>query len=47
VAFGSLMGLMSLDLGADYGMRIWLETVRDHPVPTFPMFSGISNNQGT
>ena len=40
VAFGFLMGLVSFDFGlttASSCLRISLETVRDHPVPTFPM----------
>jgi hypothetical protein len=40
VAFGFLMGLVSLDLGlttVSSCFRIWLETVRDHPVPTLPI----------
>ena len=40
VAFGFLMGLVSFDFGlttASSCLRISLDTVRDHPVPTFPM----------
>ena len=40
VAFGFLIGLVSLDFGlttVSSCFRIWLETVRDHPVPTLPM----------
>src|SRR5262245_19339298 len=40
VAFGFLMGLVSFDLGlttVSSCFLIWLEAVRDHPVPTLPM----------
>jgi hypothetical protein len=40
VAFGFLMGLLNLLFGlptVSSCLRIWLEAVRDHPVPTFPM----------
>ena len=40
VAFGFLMGLVSLDFGlttVSSCFLIWLETVRDQPVPTLPM----------
>jgi hypothetical protein len=40
VALGFRMGLVSFDFGlttASSCLRIWLETVRDQPVPTFPM----------
>jgi hypothetical protein len=40
VAFGFLMVLVSLDFGlttASSCFLIWLETVRDQPVPTLPM----------
>ena len=40
VALGFLMGLVSLDFGlttVSSCFLIWLETVRDHPVPTLPI----------
>ena len=40
VALGFLMGFVSLDFGlttVSSCFRIWLETVRDQPVPTFPI----------
>jgi hypothetical protein len=40
VAVGFLIGLVSLDFGlttASSCFLIWLETVRDQPVPTLPM----------
>ena len=40
VAFGFLTCLLSFDFGLttlSSCFRIWLETVRDHPVPTLPM----------
>lgn len=40
VAFGFLMALVSFGFGlitVSSGFLIWLEAVRDHPVPTLPM----------
>jgi hypothetical protein len=40
VAFGILMGFVSFDFGlttVSSCFLIWLETMRDHPVPTLPM----------
>jgi hypothetical protein len=40
VAFGFLIGLVSLDFGlttVSSRFRIWPEMVPDHPVPTFPI----------
>jgi hypothetical protein len=40
VALGFLIGLVSLDFGlttVSSCFLIWLETVRDQPVPTFPI----------
>ena len=40
VAFGFLIGFVSLDFGlttVSSCFLIWLETVRDQPVPTLPM----------
>lgn len=40
VAFGFLTGLVSFDFGlttVSSCLRIWLDTVRDQPVPTLPM----------
>ena len=40
VAFGFLMALVSFDLGlttVSSCFLIWLETVRDQPIPTLPM----------
>jgi hypothetical protein len=42
VTFGFLVGLVSLDLGlttVSSCLRIWLETVRDHPVATLPILT--------
>jgi hypothetical protein len=39
VAFGALIGFVSFDFGLttlSSCFRIWLETVRDQPVPTLP-----------
>src|SRR5437660_6807908 len=41
VAFGFLIGFVSLDFGlttVSSCFLIWLETVRDQPVPTLPMY---------
>jgi hypothetical protein len=40
VAIGFFIGLVSFDFGlttVSSCFLIWLETVRDHPVPTLPM----------
>jgi hypothetical protein len=40
VAFGLRSGLVSFDFGlttVSSCFLIWLETVRDHPVPTLPI----------
>ena len=40
VAFGFLIGLVSLDFGlttVSSCLLIWLDIVRDQPVPTLPM----------
>ncbi|KRQ16580.1 hypothetical protein AOQ71_04830 [Bradyrhizobium manausense] len=42
VALGFLIGRVSLDVAVttvSSCLRIWLETVRDQPVPTFPMYT--------